>query len=282
MQTQAPQQQPNQPQQGQPPGEFTRMFQSGGGAGQPPPRQAPKPGGYVTAKEGESTQMFQAPTRAPAPLPPRAPAPPPPQMMQPPPSGQGGEFTQMFQRNHGAPLANSNAPAGEFTRQFMNPMANPGPTPDYQMPPMAQQPLGPAPPQKVNEFEELFGGVKAQPRPAPTPFGVGQPNAGGGGLSATSQFNSAPSGSTPAPAAAPMSSPLAPAAGGGSYTQFMKAPGPAEPFGLGMQQQAPKGPAAPPPPLVAKKGIPPIVWIAGGLIIFLIIAVVIVFAFMKK
>jgi hypothetical protein len=286
---------PPQPQQ--PVGEFTRMFQSGQGTppqqqqpqgqqGPPPPPPAaknpPKPGGYVTAREGESTQMFQAPTRAP--LPPAPPRQGQPQQMQQPPSGgpPGGEFTQMFQRpNQGAPLPPSGAPAGEFTRQFMNPMANPsGGASNYQMPALPPQPMGPPPPQKVNEFEELFGGVKAQQRPGPPQPAFGGSNAGGG-LSATASFSIAPSGSTPAPQAAPMSSPLSPAAGGNSYTQFMKAPGPAEPFGLGMQQ--PKGPAAPPPPTIAqKKGIPPIVWIAGGLLIFLIVAIVIVFAFMKK
>jgi hypothetical protein len=80
------------------------------------------------------------------------------------------------------------------------------------------------------------------------------------------------------PPGAPMSAPLAPAAGGGSYTQFMKAtPGPSEGFGLGQQQ--PRAPM--PAPVAPKKGIPPIVWIAGGLVLFLIIVIVLVFALRK-
>jgi hypothetical protein len=137
--------------------------------------------------------------------------------------------------------------------------------------------MAPPPPQKVNEFEELFGGVKAQPRPGPTgPPPVPGGNLGGGGGFSTASFSVAPSGSTPAPPAAPFSSPLAPAAGRSSFTQFMKAPAQSEALGLGQQPKA-----APAPPVVAKRGIPPIVWIIGGLLIFLIIAIVLVFALRK-
>jgi hypothetical protein len=152
------------------------------------------------------------------------------------------------------------------------------------MPSLPQQPLGPPPQQKPNEFEELFGGVKAQPQPGPPgppPQFGGTPQAPGSGLSATSAFSIAPSGSTPAPQAAPMSSGLAPAAGGASYTQFMRAPDASQGLGLGQQQPRPAAaPMAQPP--AAKKGVPPIAWIAGGLVIFLIIVIVVVFAFMKK
>jgi hypothetical protein len=79
------------------------------------------------------------------------------------------------------------------------------------------------------------------------------------------------------PQAAPMSSPLAPAAGGNSYTQFMRAPGPSE--GLGLGQQPPKAPL--PPPGAPRRGIPPIVWIVGGLVLVLIIVIVVVFALRK-
>ena len=74
-----------------------------------------------------------------------------------------------------------------------------------------------------------------------------------------------------------MSAPLAPAAGGGSYTQFMRAPGPSE--GLGLGQQQPNAPQR--APVAVKKRIPPLVWIIGGLVLFLIIVIIVVFALRK-
>ena len=275
-------------------GEFTRMFQSGNpgpaSPANPPPPQPPpsqpgsftqmmnsmpprpgvKPNSYITAREGESTQMFMAPQRSPqAPgtasgRMPSAPLP------QPPPAGPNrpGEFTQMFQRQDNAPQPPP--PHGEFTGLFQNPLASGQPS---YMPALPQQPMGPPPPKPINEFEELFGGVKAQQQPSafhPPQFG-GAPPIPGANLSATNAFSAAPP--PPAPYS---SSPLAPAAGGGSYTQFMKAPG--TPAALGLGQQAPK---APQPPPVIKKGIPTFVWIIGGVLIALLIATIAFFALRK-
>ena len=291
-------------------GEFTRMFQAGPVAppAQPPPPplpqqagtftqmmnsmpQPPKPGSrsnsYITAKEGESTQMFQAPQRIPGPPPPRMSTgqtqafPPTPQPPPQPHQDKPGEFTQMFQRPDGQqPQSPPPSRPGEFTSLFQNPLANPsGNRADFHMPALPQQPMGPPPPHKPNEFEELFGGVKAQQQPGPfhpAQFG-GAPPIPGGGLTATSSFSVAPPGTTPAPLAAPYSSsPLAPAAGGSSYTQFMKAPGATPALGLG--QQAPRAPLPPVPP---KKRIPMFVWIVVGVLIALLISIVLFFALRK-
>lgn len=291
-------------------GDFTRMFQAGPVAPSPQPLPPPQPqqagtftqmmnsmpqqkpgsrsNSYITAKEGESTQMFQAPQRIPGPPPSRmstgqtqafSPRPQPP----PQPQNMPGEFTQMFQRPEGqAPQSPPPGRPGEFTSLFQNPLANPsGNRSDFHMPALPQQPMGPPPPHKPNEFEELFGGVKAQQQPGPfhAPQFGGAPPIPGGGLTATSSFSVAPPGTTPAPPAAPYSSsPLAPAAGGSSYTQFMKAPGPGATPALGLGQQAPRAPLPPVPP---KKRIPIAVWIIGGVLIALLIGIVLFFALRK-
>jgi len=277
----------------QPVGEFTQMFQGGAGAPPPPPQkpgaftqmmnampasQGQKPGGprpnsYITAKEGESTQMFQAPQRTPPPPPPSANRPPTAQL---PPQGAAGEFTQMFQRPNnpgagGMPPTPPPQNQGEFTALFQNPLANPGGrTPDYAMPNLP--PPQPQQAQRPSEFDELFGGVKAQPTP------YQQPLPHGGGLSATSAFSAPPLGGAgmPPPPTPYGSSPLAPAAGGASYTQFMKTPGTQPALGLGQQPAK-----APLPPVAAKKGIPAIVWIIGGVMLLLIIATITFFALRK-
>ena len=278
-------------------GEFTRMFQSGGGPqSAPPPAQPPgsftqmmnsapprppgvRPNAYITAKEGESTQMFQAPQRTPVPG--RVPAPPPqlpPQAPQNPP----GEFTLMFQRQNtpgGAPPPPSGGPS-DFNELFHNPLPNAsGRGGDaFNMPGMPQQPLPPPPSQRPREFDELFGGEKAQPQGMPfNPQGYGGAPAGQGGMSATSAFSAGPPGSIPPPPGVPHSSAMSPAAGGGSYTQFMKSPGGQAPIGLGQQ---PAARPLPPPP-AAKKGIPNFVWIVGGLLVVLIIATIAFFALRK-
>ena len=304
-------------------GEFTQMFQSGGATAAPPVAPAgseftqmfaqpsgakgpQKPKGFISAQEGETTRMFQTPQRS-VPPPPKPPMPPPlmqmPQMPPPPvlsapPAGAAGEFTQMFQSPGGSappsppppPAQNS---AGEFTQFYTNPMSGSSSGPSagasFPMPPSASTPLAPPKPKAADDFEELFGGVNATQRPNPIQQQTGPPGLpGGGGLTATAQFNTPVASRPPAGmgAGGPMAPPptggggggqMAPpgyapaaAAGAGSYTQMMQAPVGAQPL-IG-QNPPPGGKKAPLPP--AKKGVPTMVFVGIGIFVFILLSVV--------
>lgn len=164
-----------------------------------------------------------------------------------------------------------------------------GSGPSFPMPPSATTPVAPAGSKPADDFEELFGGVNATPRPGPAaPPPPGSPAGAGGGLTATAQFNmplpskpaaggvpgappSAPSGVTAPPGVAP-----AAAVGAGSYTQMMQTP--AAPQSLISQQP---GAAGKPGAAQKKKGIPPLVFIGVGLVVFIIIVLVLIIL-MKK
>jgi hypothetical protein len=98
------------------------------------------------------------------------------------------------------------------------------------------------------------------PRPQPNPP---MPGAGGGASAPPPSVNMAPPGVAPAAAV-----------GAGSYTQMMQAPTAPRPL-IGQTPAAGKPAAAP------KKGISPIVFIAAGLIVFLIIVVILVVVMRK-
>ena len=278
-----------------PVGEFTQMIQQQGVPPVPPGQpgqqspgtltqnlnamsQTPRPGGprpmsYMTAQQGEFTQMFQAPQRAP--MPGRPPTPPP----LPPPPGQAnqpGEFTQMFQSPGGMPTAAPPPAVGSATSDFSALFHNQGRSNADFTPNMAPPPIAPPPPRRADDFEELFGGAKAQPQPLP----ASQPGFGGGG-SVTSAFSTPPFSPTTGPASQPFSggaSPLSPAAGGGSYTQFIQRPGTPPALGLGQQPPVAKLPLPPP---VRKPRIPNYVWVGGGVLLLLIVATITFFALRK-
>ena len=287
---QAPTPQPPPPGQ-QAPGSITQFLHSSA----KPPGGGARPAPYVTAKVGEATQMFQAPTRTPTGQGIR-PAAPPPLPPAPPSQRPLGEFTQMMQRGGGpspyTPPAAPSSDSGGFT-DFMArnpPPGNPGgmgmATPggfggnaDY-MPSLPQQPFTPPPPQKPHDFDELFGGVKAQAQPQ----AFHNPQFGGTpampGFGATGMFGSAGPGGPPAssPNSPFGAAALTPGTGPGSYTDFMN-PGSSPSGGLGLGQQAPK---AAPPPAAPRKRVPNWVWIVGGLVLTLLILTIAYFAFFRK
>jgi hypothetical protein len=204
----------------------------------------------------------------------------------------------MFQSSPGqagpAAPASSSGGGGEFTQFFNNqPGMSSGPGASFPMPPSTSTPVAPPKPKPGDDFEELFGGVNATPRPGPMQPPAGMPGGAGvgGGLTATSQFNApmAPPAAVPGvgsgsgglmpspPPVGPAGSPpggvaqagVAPAAavGAGSYTQMMQSPVAAQPL---IGQQPAGGGKAPLP--VQKKGIPTAVFVGVGIFALILIA----------
>lgn len=190
---------PLSPRSGEPPGEFTRMFQTS--ASKPPERATEPP--PASREPGEFTRLFQSPALAPKEAERRESAPPKePERRESSPASAPGEFTRFFRGSQpeiapspsfpppsplaaapGPPAAPAPGPpaekGGEFTRIFGRPGAEPRVPPPVEVPPSAPPPPA-APvsqPQGPSEYTQMIGRPRNIQTPPPPQVSVPVPSA---------------------------------------------------------------------------------------------------------